>query len=71
MAILVRQASRSETGREADSLAAKLLEAVYERKSEETGVRGRMEEQGRATGSCARAVAVGKGPLAAGECLPW
>lgn len=71
MAVTVRRVSHSDTGRHEDPLAVKSLEAVYERKSEDIGVRGGMEEKGRATGSCARAVWVGKEPLAAGEGLPW
>ena len=62
MAILVRQASKQEVW-----LAGKLLEAVYEGKSVEIGVRGRMEEHGTANRSWARAVCVRKGALAAEE----
>lgn len=48
-------------------LARKLLEAVYEGKSVEVEVRGRMEECGRADESWSPAVCVEKGALAAVE----
>lgn len=66
-----KPAAQTLAGRQADSLAVKSVEAVYEKKSEGIGVRGRMEEQGRATGSGAPGVCVGKAPLAAGEGLLW
>lgn len=51
----------------AGRLARKLLEAVYEGKSVEIEVKGRMEACGRANDSWSPGVCAGKGALAAGE----